>query len=232
MSKEARKLTIKQWAEEDRPREKLLLQGKKSLTNAELIAILIGSGNARQSAVALSKEILAKHNNDLHRLAQLEVNDLQRFQGIGEAKAITIVGALELGRRRKAKDITSKTKINSSQSAYDYMQPELQDQTHEEFWIILLKRNNEVIGKELVSRGGVSGTFVDAKILFKKALEKLASNVILVHNHPSGNLKPSHHDITLTSKLRDAGKLLDIAVIDHLIFTNTNYYSFADEGLL
>ncbi len=232
MSQSGKKLTIKDWALEDRPREKLVLKSKASLSNAELIAILIGSGTAKQSAVELSKEILASQNNDLNALAQLEVNDLKKFKGIGEAKAITIVSALELGRRRKASQPHQKPKVTSSSDAFEYIKADLLDRNHEEFWIILLKRNNQIIKKELISRGGVSGTFVDAKIVFKKALEDLASGVILVHNHPSGGLKPSHADLKLTSKLKEAGSSLDISILDHLIIAGGSYFSFADEGLL
>jgi len=229
---EEKKLTIKNWAVEDRPREKLLTKGKSSLTNAELIAILIGSGSSNQSAVELSREILASHQNDLHRIAQLEVVDLKKFKGIGEAKAITIVSALELGRRRKETEIEKKPKVVSSKQAYDLMEADLHDQLHEEFWIILLKRNGELICKEIISRGGVSGTMVDSKIIFKKALDTLASGMILVHNHPSGNLTPSQADISLTKKLKEAGEVLDIKVMDHIIYTNADYFSFSDQGLL
>ena len=225
-------LTIKNWAEEDRPREKLLTKGKGSLSNAELIAILIGSGTKEKSAVELSREILASCDNDLHKIAQLGVDELQQFKGIGEAKAISIVSALELGRRRKDSEAIKKPQIMSSVQAYEYMKGDLLDQPHEEFWIVLLKRNNEIIGKEVISKGGVSGTMVDAKILFKKALAALASSIILVHNHPSGNLKPSNADITLTKKLKEAGNTLDIQVVDHLIIAGESYLSFADQGLI
>ena len=160
------------------------------------------------------------------------MRDLKKFIGIGEAKAVTIVSALELGRRRKESEIEKRPKVNSSKQAYDLMEADLQDQKHEEFWIILLRRNGELIAKELISRGGVSGTLVDSKIIFKKALEVLASGMILVHNHPSGNLSPSQADITLTKKLKEAGKVLDIDVTDHLIYTNADYFSFSDQGLL
>lgn len=225
-------LTIKHWAEEDRPREKLLTKGKSSLSNAELIAILIGSGTRDKSAVELSREILSFCDNDLHKIAQLGVKDLQQFRGIGEAKAISIVSALEIGRRRKDSETVKRPQIFASTQAYEYIRGDLLDQLHEEFWIILLKRNNEIIGKEAISKGGVAGTIVDAKILFKKALSHLASSIILVHNHPSGNLEPSKADLALTRKLKEAGKTLDIQVVDHLIIAGKRYMSFADEGLI
>jgi DNA repair protein RadC len=223
---------ILSWAEEDRPREKLLLRGRSALTEAELIAILIGSGTRNKSAVELSKEILASVNNNLNELAKLTVQDLQKFEGIGEAKAITIVSALELGRRRKDSEPLKKDKITSSEDAYRVMQPYLLDQCIEQFWIILLNRANMVIRPELISEGGVSGTVADPKVIFKRALDKLASSIILVHNHPSGNLTPSQADLQLTRKLKEAGKNLDLPVLDHLIFTDHAYYSFADEGVL
>ncbi|WP_436517749.1 RadC family protein [Ekhidna sp. To15] len=226
------RLTIKHWAEEDRPREKLLLKGKATLSEAELIAILISSGNKEQTAVQLSQHILNHCNNDLASLAKLSVKELEKFKGIGEAKAISIVAALEIGRRRKESEPVKKTKINSSTDAFNLLRGDFMDLSHEEFWLILLKRNNEVIKKEMLSRGGVSGTVVDAKIIFKKALEEMASGLILAHNHPSGNLKPSQEDIHLTKRLKEAGKTLEIGVLDHLIITDHSYYSFADESMI
>lgn len=225
-------LGIKSWAEEDRPREKLLLKGKASLSEAELIAVLIGSGTPSISAVELSKQILSTYSNDLNRLARLSVKDLMKFKGIGEAKSISIVAALELGRRRKEADVIKKPKITSSTTAYNLMKGELLDLSHEEFWVLLLNRSNMVLKKELISSGGVSGTIADPKIIFKKALDELASSLILMHNHPSGNLSPSQQDIQLTKKMVESGKILDIPVLDHIIFTDENYYSFADEGLI
>lgn len=226
------RLTIKRWAEEDRPREKLLLKGRTTLTDAELIAILIGSGNNEQTAVELAQHILNQCNNQLTQLAKLSIKDLEKFKGIGEAKAISIVAALEIGRRRKAFEPKSKIKINSSVDVYQLLQSDFMDLTHEEFWLVLLKRNNEVIKKEMLSRGGVSGTIVDAKIIFKRVLEEMASGLILAHNHPSGNLKPSQEDIGLTKKLKQAAETLDIAVLDHLIISDNAYFSFADESIL
>ena len=225
-------LRIPNWAEEDRPREKLLLKGRSSLSDAELIAILIGSGTKSMSAVSLSQLILSKVDNDLNTLAKLSVRELQEFKGIGEAKAISIVSALEIGRRRKPNDSQAKARIKCSEDAYKLMFPELLDQPTEQFWVIMLSRNNTVLQKRAISLGGVSGTTADPKVIFNKALQDLASGIILIHNHPSGNLKPSQQDIALTNKLTQSGKLLDIPVLDHLIFTDNGYLSFADEGLL
>lgn len=221
---------ILSWAEEDRPREKLLLKGKGVLTDAELIAILIGSGTRTLSAVDLAKVILQKAGNNLNELARMTIKDLTKIKGIGEAKAISIVAALELGRRRKDTEEIKKPKITCSKDVYQQISPFLLDLPHEEFWILLLTRANEVIKPVQISQGGVAGTIADSKIIFKFAIEHLASSIILIHNHPSGSLTPSQADIDLTKKMKDAGKLLEIPVLDHLIFTNTTYYSFADEG--
>jgi DNA repair protein RadC len=225
------KLNIKQWAEEDRPREKLLLKGKAALSNAELLGILIGSGTQELTAVDLAKTILEQSNNDLNKIARLSVQELKKFKGIGDAKAINIVSALELGRRRTNEEPTT-NKITGSADVYEYMKPELTDLPHEEFWLLLLNRANKIIKKQPISQGGVSGTVADPKLIFNHALNHLASGVILVHNHPSGNIKPSEADKRLTKQLFEAGKLLEINVLDHIIFTNTAYFSFADENLL
>ncbi|EKB47931.1 RadC family protein [Cecembia lonarensis] len=226
-------IKISQLAEEDRPREKLLLKGKSALSDAELLAILLGSGTQALSAVDLAKYILSSVNYDLSQLAKLSVTDLKKFKGIGEAKAITIVAALELGRRRKLiNEVPKRAKISSSADAYHLMKPELMDEPIEHFYILLLNRNNQVIKKQLISRGGTSGTVADPKIIFKHAIDALANSIILVHNHPSGNLKPSEQDRRLTNKLKSAGDSLDIAVIDHIIFTDVAYFSFSDEGLI
>ncbi len=223
---------ILSWAEEDRPREKLLLKGRAALSDAELIAILIGSGTRNKSAVDVGKDILKGADNNLNELAKLTVKDLQRFDGIGEAKAITIVSALELGRRRKVSEPVKREKITCAGDAYRVMQPYLLDQPVEQFWIILLNRANAIIKVHNISQGGLSGTVADPKTIFKEALDKLASSIILVHNHPSGNLRPSEADIRLTKKLKEAGQTLDLPVLDHLIFTDQAYFSFADEGIL
>lgn len=232
MSERGDSLNILSWAEEDRPREKLLLKGKSALSDAELIAILIGSGTRSLSAVDVAKIILTKAENDLNQLAKFSVKDLQKIKGIGEAKAISIVSALELGRRRKDMDFVQKVRITCSNDIYQLMKPQLMDLPKEEFWILLLNRANSLIKKEQVSSGGVSGTVADPKIIFKAALDQYASSVVLVHNHPSGNLKPSQADINLTNKMKEAGKLLEIPILDHIIFGDQGYMSFADEGLL
>ncbi|MBT9393421.1 DNA repair protein RadC [Hymenobacter sp. NST-14] len=223
---------IKSWAEEDRPREKLLQKGRAALSDAELLAILLGSGTARLSAVDVAKLVLNAAQNDLNSLARFSVKELMKQKGIGEAKAIAIVAALELGRRRKEAAAPARTTITGSRDIYRLMQPHLQDLPHEEFWVVLLNRANVVMRTVSISRGGVAGTVADPKLIFKEALEQLASSIILVHNHPSGNRNPSAADIALTRKLKDAGLLLDLPVLDHLIFTDQGYHSFADEGML
>jgi DNA repair protein RadC len=225
-------LVIKSWAEEDRPREKLMLKGKAALSDAELIAILINSGTPTITAVDVAKSILTAVNNDLNLLARLSVPELQQHKGIGQAKAIAIVSALELGRRRRETLVAGKTKITCSQDIFDCIKPQLLDLPHEEFWIILLNRANGVMKKMAVSSGGVAGTVADPKIIFKQALDHLASSLILVHNHPSGNPQPSTADVALTRKMKAAGLLLDLPILDHIIFAQTQYYSFADEGAL
>ena len=225
-------LSIKSWSPEDRPREKLILKGKSALSDAELIAILLGSGSSKMSAVDLAKKVLQPASNNLHELARLTVKDLIKIKGIGEAKALTIVAALELGRRRKDLEGTEKAKITGSKDVYDLIKSDLLDIPHEEFWILLLNRANRVIKKVQISQGGVAGTVADPKIIFKLALDDLASGIILAHNHPSGNLTASQADLDLTKKLKEAGKLLDIQVLDHLIVAGQKYFSFADEGLM
>jgi len=232
LSEEKKYLNIKDWSAQDQPREKLLAQGRKALSDAELIAILIGSGTRNESAVELSKKILASVNNDLVALARLEVPDLTQFKGIGNAKAISIVAALELGRRRKGTDKNVKLKITSSNDAYVVLLPKMQDLSTEEFWVLMLNRQNEIIDLKQISSGGVAGTVVDPKVIFKQALQALASGIILSHNHPSGNLKPSKADLAITKKLKAAGETLEINVLDHLIISEQGYYSFADEGIM
>lgn len=224
--------SIKKWAEDDRPREKMQKLGRVALSDAELIAILIGSGVANESAVDLAKRILNSVNNDLNALGQLSISDLKKFKGIGEAKAISIVSALELGRRRRLQTPLKKPKITSSQDAYEVLYPLLADLDHEQFYILLLQRNNTLIDAVKVSQGGVSGTVADTKLIFKAALDKLAVAIIAAHNHPSGNLAPSQADVKLTKNLKEAGKLLDINLLDHLIIAGNQFYSFADEGLI
>lgn len=225
-------LSIKSWAEEDRPREKLNAQGRRALSDAELIAILIGSGSRNESAVELSKRILHHYDNDLNKLGKASIAELSKFKGIGEAKAISIIAALELGRRRGDTETKTPETIQGSKSAYQILRRHLVDLPHEEFWLLLLSRSSKLIAKELISKGGLSGTIADPKIIFHIALQHQASSLILAHNHPSNNRKPSQQDIDLTKKLYNAGKILDINVVDHLIITDDGYLSFADEGLL
>lgn len=227
-----KKITIKSWAEEDRPREKLLAQGRRTLSDAELIAILIGSGSRTETAVELSRRILASLDNDLEKLGKLSVSELSKFKGIGEAKAISIISALELGRRRRESSTSRPDQISSSRDVFELLRRQFVDLNHEEFWIVLLNRSNKVLSRHLISKGGQAGTIADPKIIFQTALENHSASMILSHNHPSGNLKPSQADLQLTRKLKDAGDLLDISVLDHLIFTDSGYLSFADEGLM
>jgi DNA repair protein RadC len=232
MDEDLETLNIKSWAVADRPREKLMDKGRQVLSEAELIAILIGSGSRSETAVELSKRILSTVENNLNELGKLGVKELTKFKGIGEAKAISIVAALELGRRRKETEIVKREKITTSRDVFDIMKSGMIDLPHEEFWILLLNRANAVIRKELISRGGVSGTVVDTKIIFKTAVEHYACSLIICHNHPSGNLKPSDADIRITKSIKEAGKIMEIPLVDHLIITDSSYYSFADEGML
>jgi DNA repair protein RadC len=229
---DSKPLNIKNWSPEDRPREKLLLKGTSALSDAELIAILIGSGTANLSAVDVSKKILAQGKNNLNELAKLSIKELMKTKGIGEAKAITIVAALELGRRRKESDTQEKPQITTSQDAYDLVKGDLIDLPHEEFWVLLLNRAHRVVKKKRVSEGGVSGTVADPKIIFKLALEELASGIIVAHNHPSGNNAPSQTDIDLTKKIKESGRFLEIQLLDHIIVAGNKYFSFADEGMV
>ncbi len=223
---------IKFWAEEDRPREKLMLKGKQSLTNSELLAILLGSGNREESALGLAQRVLHSVDNKLSELSKCGLKDLMQFKGIGEAKAVNVTAAMELGRRRQIALVSERPRIRVSKDAFKLLGPRLVDLRHEEFWILLLNRANYVIGTECVSSGGVAGTVVDAKIIFKKAVLALASSIILCHNHPSGGLQPSQADLDITQKLRKGGKSLDIMILDHLIISERGFYSFADEGKL
>lgn len=223
--------SIKSWAEDDRPREKLLYKGSAALSDAELIAILISSGNRELSAVELSQVILKDSGHNLAQLARFSLDELMTYKGIGQAKAITIVAALELGRRRRTQAMPNRIKVTNSKVVYEQFH-HLGDLNHEEFWILLLSRSNAVMDKQKISSGGVSGTVVDARLIFKTAIQRLASGVVLVHNHPSGNLQPSAADEKLTRRLKEGGALIDIAVLDHLIIADTGYFSFADEGIL
>lgn len=232
MTEKGPSFSIKHWSQADQPREKLLYKGQAALSDAELVAILIGSGNRDESAVALCKRILKHVDNNLSALGKLSMKQLMDFKGIGEAKAITILAALELGRRRRLEDAQKQSKISSSKSVFELMQPLIGELQHEEFWIIYLNHSNKVIQKNQLSKGGITGTLVDVRLVLKHALELGATGLILAHNHPSGTLRPSEADKRITEKLKTAAKVLDITVLDHLIITEKAYFSFADETLL
>jgi DNA repair protein RadC len=222
--------TLTHWAQEDRPREKMLSRGLSSLTDAELLAILIGSGTVGENAVTLAQRILASVEQNLHELGKRSAKELQRFKGVGQAKAVTIAAALELGRRRQLSDLRTRPRITSSRDAYQVIAAQLSDLHHEEFWLLLLNRANEVFARQCLSVGGSSGTVVDIKLVLKAALDARASSFIAIHNHPSGNLEPSRADIDLTEKLKQSGLILDLPLLDHLIVSERGYFSFADEG--
>lgn len=227
-----RKMNIKEWAAEDRPREKMMLNGSRSLSDAELVAILIGSGNSDETAVELSRRILLSVDNNLNELGRKTIEFLCEFRGIGEAKAVNIMAALELGRRRKSLENPAKIQISGSRDVADIFIPLIGDLDIEEFWILLLNRSNKAIHKFMTSMGGLTSTIIDVRAIFRKALDKSATSMILCHNHPSGNLLPSDADLAITRKIKDAGVIMDIKVLDHLIITQTCYYSFADNGIL
>lgn len=232
MSEKQTSFSIKNWSEDDRPREKLVNKGRLALSDAELIAILIGSGNRTESAVGLSKRILATSSNNLSELGKQSVKDLMKFKGIGEAKAVTIAAALELGRRRNDGSTLSRKRITSSSSVFEVLQPIIGDLSHEEFWVIYLNNSNRILEKQQLSKGGITGTLVDVRLVLKTALALNAVGIILAHNHPSGTLKPSKSDKQLTQKLKVAAASLDVKVLDHIIVTEKAYFSFADDGLL
>ncbi len=232
MLKKAQSFSIKNWSEDDQPREKLLSKGRTVLSDAELIAILISSGNRDESAVGLSKRILASASNNLSELGKLSIKDLMQFKGIGEAKAVSIAAALELGRRRNGSDALSRKRITSSASVFELLHPIIGDLSHEEFWIVYLNNSNKILQKQQLSKGGLTGTLVDVRVVFKNALELGAVGLVLVHNHPSGAISPSASDKELTQKLKTAATSLDIKILDHIIITEKTYFSFADEGIL
>lgn len=232
MEQEYKRLTIKDWAVEDRPREKMQKKGISSLSDAELIAILLRSGNSDETAVTVAQRLLTLAQNNLNELGKFGLHQITQIKGIGEAKAITVLAALELGRRRKAVEAINRERVTSSHDVVEIFQPMLADLPHEEFWALLLNKANKVIDKVRVSQGGVAGTVVDVRIIVKTAVEKLASSIIIAHNHPSGNPKPSDKDIAITKKLKDAANLFDISILDHLIITDNECYSFADNGNL
>ncbi len=225
-------LKITDWAVDDRPREKLIQKGTSSLSDAELLAILINSGTKDKSAVDLGRELLVIVDNNLNSLGKLSISDLRKVHGIGTARAVAIAAAMELGRRRKLAEIPDMTQIKCSKDVADIFHPLLSDLLHEEFWILFLNRSNKVINRMKLSQGGISGTVTDVRMVMKKAIEYLASGIIVCHNHPSGNLNPSESDSKITQKIKDAGNLLDIQLLDHLIISDKDYYSFADNGLL
>jgi DNA repair protein RadC len=223
--------SIKNWAEDDKPREKLMLKGKQALSDAELIAVLIGSGSRNESAVDLSKRILKSVDNNLNALGKLSLKQLMEFKGIGEAKAISIAAAMELGRRRRKEETVELKKITSSKAVFEIMQPIIGELPHEEFWVLYLNNSNKVIYKAQLSKGGITGTVVDVRLIYKTALEQNATSIILSHNHPSGKLQASDADLQITKKLKAAGEQLDIKVLDHIIITENGYLSFQDEGI-
>ncbi|MGZ5284712.1 MAG: RadC family protein [Kaistella sp.] len=225
-------MSIKFLAEDDRPREKFLLKGKNSLSDAELLAIIMGSGNREDSAVELGRKILNSVENNWHNLSLLQISDLMKFKGVGEAKAISIATALEIGRRRAAQEVPDKIQISESKDIYKVLQPYLSDLRTEEFWAVFLNQNNRILGKSKLSSGGINQSVVDVRILFKTALEHFATGIAIAHNHPSGNLKPSHDDLKITKQIAEAGKILNIQLLDHLIISQNSYFSFADENLL
>lgn len=225
-------IKITRWAVEDRPREKLVFRGSSSLSDAELLAILIGTGTKNKSAVDLGRELMELSGNNLNTLGRLSLQDLKKIRGIGQAKAVIIAAALELGRRRKLAELPETLQIKCSKDVADIFHPVLSDLMHEEFWILFLNRSNRVINRMKLSQGGLSGTVTDVRIVMKKAVENLASAIIVCHNHPSGNLNPSESDSKITTRIREAGSLMDIQLLDHIIISGKDYYSFADNGLL
>ncbi len=229
---EIMRVSVKDWALEDRPREKLMLKGAMALSDSELLAILIGSGTREKSAVEVCQEILADTDNDLNKLARYNVSDLTQYKGIGPAKAISIVSALELGRRRKNTGAKEVKKITSSRDAYHVLYPYLSDLNHEEIWALFLNRSNRVESVKRISEGGISSTVLDVRLVLREALNRYASGIILAHNHPTNNCMPSEQDIRITTKLKDAAKIMDISLLDHLILCGDNYYSFADENMM
>lgn len=223
---------MRMWAEDDKPREKFLLKGKAALSDAELLALLIGSGSSKETAVALSKRILAANQNNLGLLGKRSISQLMAFNGIGTAKAVTIAAALELGQRRRKQEALVQLRIQDSKTVFELMQPEIGNLGHEEFWAIFINNSNRVIGKSILSRGGITGTIVDVRLLLKAALEHEAVGVIVCHNHPSGKLQPSDQDLDLTNRIRDALQTIDMQLLDHLIITEYDYYSFCDADIL
>lgn len=225
-------MSIKFLAEDDRPREKFLLKGKTSLSDSELLAIILGSGNNEDSAVELARKILASVGNNWQNLSKLSIKDLMKFKGIGEAKAISVAATLEIGRRKASQEMPEKTSISSARDSYNVFSQHLSDLRTEEFWAIFLNQKNQIVYKTQISKGGISGTLVDVRVLFRIALEHFATSIIVAHNHPSGSLKPSLEDIQITKNIKNAGEILNVTLLDHLIIGDNSFFSFAEEGLL
>ncbi|MCG2793209.1 MAG: DNA repair protein RadC [Weeksellaceae bacterium] len=225
-------MSIKSLAEDDRPREKFLLKGKSAVSDSELLAIIMGSGNKEESAVELARRILNSVENNWHRLSQLSIKDLTKFKGVGEAKAISIATALEIGTRRSQQEVLERSQITSSKDSYEILETHLSHLSTEEFWVIFLNHQNKVLYKACLFRGGIDSSAVDVRVIFKTALEHFSTRIVVAHNHPAGSLKPSQQDLNLTQKIKEAGHLLNIDLLDHLIFTQNGYYSFKDEGIL
>ena len=232
MEKTLKHLSIKSLAENDRPREKLATLGRHNLSDAELLAVILSSGNKNETAVQLAQRMLSENNNNINAIAKLNLNELKNYKGVGMAKAVSIAAAFEIGRRRSSEESSERLKITSSRIAYEALQKYLSDLPHEEFWILILNRANKIVKEECISKGGISSTVVDARLICKSAIENNASGIILAHNHPSGQLVPSMEDKTITKKLREALQLFDIALLDHIIVGDQDYFSFGDEGLL
>ena len=225
-------MNLKSLAEDDRPREKFLLKGKAAVSDSELLAIIMGSGNREESAVELARRVLNSVDNNWHRLSQLSIKDLMKFKGVGEAKAVSIATALEIGNRKSQQEVLERQQIGSSQDAFDILQAHLADLPTEEFWAIFINHQNKVLYKSCLFRGGISSSVADVRIIFKTALEHFSTRIIVAHNHPAGSLNPSREDIAITQKIKESGKLLEIELLDHLIIAQNKYYSFKDEGML
>ncbi len=225
-------MSIKSLAEDDRPREKFLLKGKGAVSDSELLAIIMGSGNREESAVELARRILNSVENNWHRLSQLSIKDLMKFKGVGEAKAISIATALEIGNRKSQQEVLERQQISSSKDIFEILQPHLSDLSTEEFWAVFLNHQNKILYKTCLFRGGIASSVADVRVIFKMALEHFSTRIIVAHNHPAGSLKPSQEDINITKKINEAGKLLEIELLDHIIIAQNKFYSFKEEGIL
>ena len=225
-------MSIKSLAEDDRPREKFLLKGKASVSDSELLAIIMGSGNREESAVELARRILNSVENNWHILSQLSIKDLMKFKGVGEAKAISIATALEIGNRKSQQEVLERQQISSSKDVFEVLQPHLSDLSTEEFWAVFLNHQNKILYKTCLFRGGIASSVADVRVIFKTALEHFSTRIIVAHNHPAGSLKPSQEDINITNKIKEAGNLLEIELLDHIIIAQNKFYSFKEEGIL